>query len=67
MSYMFYNCSSLTSLDLSNFNTLNVNNMNSMFYNCSSLSSLNLINFNTNNIKNIPHIYNITSIKITYI
>ena len=27
MSEMFYNCSSLTSLNLSNFNTNNVNNM----------------------------------------
>ena len=31
MSYMFYNCSSLTSLNLSNFNTNNVNNMKGMF------------------------------------
>ena len=38
---MFYNCSSLTYLNLSNFNTNNVNNMSYMFYNCSSLTSLN--------------------------
>ncbi len=38
---MFYNCSSLTSLNLSNFNTNNVNDMSSMFYNCSNLTSLN--------------------------
>ena len=31
MSYMLDGCSSLTSLILSNFNTNNVNNMNSMF------------------------------------
>ena len=31
MSYMFYECSSLTSLNLSNFNTNNVNDMNSIF------------------------------------
>ena len=30
---MFSNCSSLTSLNLSNFNTINVTNMNHMFYN----------------------------------
>ena len=42
MSYMFYKCSSLTSLNLSNFNTNNVNNMSYMFFNCSSLNSLNL-------------------------
>ena len=32
MSYMFFRCSSLTSLNLSNFNTNNVNNMSEMFY-----------------------------------
>ena len=31
MNNMFYNCSSLTSLNLSNFNINNVNNMNHMF------------------------------------
>ena len=34
MSWMFYNCSSLTNLDLSNFNTDNVTDMFGMFYNC---------------------------------
>ena len=32
MSYMFYNCPSLTSLDLTNFNTNNVKNFNFIFY-----------------------------------
>ena len=40
-SYMFNECSSLTSLNLSNFNTNNVNNMSYMFNECSSLTSLN--------------------------
>ena len=31
MSYMFYNCSSLTSLNLSNFNSNNVKYMSDMF------------------------------------
>ena len=47
---MFYNCSSLTSLDLSSFNTSNVASMNEMFYGCSSLTSLNLSSFNTSNV-----------------
>ena len=38
---MFYGCNKLTSLDLSNFNTNNVNDMSYMFYDCSSLTSLN--------------------------
>ena len=39
---MFYNCSSLTSLDLSGFDTSNVKYMDSMFSNCSKLSNLTL-------------------------
>ncbi len=57
MSYMFYKCSSLTSLNLSNFNTNKVNNMNYMFHNCSSLTSLNLSNFNTNNVNNMNEMF----------
>ena len=48
--HMFFNCSRLAKLDLSNFNTLNVTDMNSMFYCCNSLTSLNLSNFNTQNV-----------------
>jgi len=57
MSYMFYNCSSLNSLDLSNFNTNNVTKMSYMFYNCHSLTSLNLSNFNTNNVTNMSGMF----------
>ena len=37
MSYMFYQCSSLTGLDLSHFNTAKVTDMTSMFEFCSQL------------------------------
>ena len=50
MSWMFFNCTSLTSLDLSNFNTSNVTNMSWMFYKCSSLTTLDLSSFNTSNV-----------------
>ena len=53
MRNMFYKCSSLISLNLSNFNTNNVNNMSYLFCNCSSLTSLNLSNFNTINVTDI--------------
>ena len=56
-SYMFNGCSSLTSLNLSNFNTNNVNNMSYMFGECSSLTSLNLSNFNTNNVNNMSGMF----------
>ncbi len=47
---MFYYCSSLMSLDLSNFDTSNVTSMRLMFCGCSSLSSLDMNNFNTENV-----------------
>ena len=42
---MFQKCNSLTSLDLSSFDTSNVTYMNWMFSWCSSLTSLNLSRF----------------------
>ena len=47
MSWMFYDCRSLTSLDVSNFNTANVTDMSWLFSYCRSLTSLDLSNFNT--------------------
>ena len=40
---MFYGCSSLTNIDLYNFNTNNVTNMNGMFGQCKSLQKENII------------------------
>ena len=59
MSYMFYNCSSLSSLpDISKWNTSNVNNMSSMFYNCSSLSSLpDISKWNISNVNNMSYMF----------
>ena len=50
MCYMFSGCRSLESLNLNNFNTNNVTNMNEMFAECKSLKELNLDNLNTNNV-----------------
>ena len=47
---MFYDCSGLTSLDLSNWNTSNVIYMSAMFYDCSRLTSLDLSNWNNSNV-----------------
>ena len=55
---MFYNCSSLASLDLSSFNTSNVTNMKWMFYNCSSITSLDLSNFNTSKVTTMWDMFN---------
>jgi len=57
MSYMFYKCFSLNSIDLSSFNTNNVTNMSYMFSGCSSLKSINLSSFNTNNVTNMSEMF----------
>ena len=54
---MFYGCSQLTSLDVTNFNTANVLAMSDMFSGCSSLTSLDVTNFNTENVVWIMKIF----------
>ena len=41
--HMFYECRSLTNLNLSNFNTQNVTDMSGMFYGCKSLKKEKII------------------------
>ena len=55
--HIFYGCSSLSNIDLSNFNTQNVTDMESMFEGCSSLSNINLSNFNTQNVTNMGFMF----------
>ena len=57
MSYMFYNCRKLSSLDFSKFNTENVTDMKFMFYNCRILSSLDLSKFNTENVTDMSYMF----------
>ena len=69
MDYMFYGCSALKSLDLTNFNTANVTNMGNMFYGCSALKSLDLTNFNTAKVTEMGNMFNgcsaLTSLDLT--
>ena len=58
MRWMFNGCSSLETLDLSNFNTKNVTTMNGMFYGCSSLKNLDLSGFNTKNVTDMSTMFN---------
>jgi len=58
MRSMFYNCSSLTSLDLSNFDTSKVIDMSNMFSGCSSLTSLDVSNFDTSNVTMMVNMFN---------
>ena len=48
---MFANCSSLTTLDVTTFDTRQVTDMGGMFQGCSSLTTLNLGSFNIANVK----------------
>ena len=61
MSEMFYNCSSLTSLDVSKFNTDKVKNMSYMFSVCPGLSYLDLSSFNTAEVENMSCMFSYCS------
>ena len=54
---MFYKCSNITEIDLSNFNTSQVTNMSYMFSYCNQLTSLNLSNFNTFQVTNMSFMF----------
>ena len=67
---MFYNCSKLTSLDVTKFNTANVTDMSYMFYNCSSLTSLDVTHFNTAKVTDMSYMFrgcsSLTSLDVTH-
>ena len=52
-SNLFFGLSNLISLDVSEFDTSEVTNMECMFYNCRSLTNLDLSGFNTSNVTNM--------------
>ena len=58
MNSMFANCSSLTSLDVSGFDTSNVTSMSAMFAGCSALPSLDLSEFNTSSVTDMGWMFN---------
>ena len=57
MRSMFSYCSSLSNLNLSNFNTQNVTDMSRMFSYCKSLTNIDLSNFNTQNVTNMSFMF----------
>lgn len=57
MGWMFEDCSSLTTLDVSNFNTANVTDMRDMFNGCSSLTTLDVSKFNTENVTDMVSMF----------
>ena len=66
---MFAQCSSLTSLDLSSFNTSQVTDMRGLFEGCKKLTSLNVSSFNTSNVKYMDGMFkdcsSLTSLDLT--
>ena len=58
MGFMFFGCSSLTSIDVSGFDTSNVSIMSMMFGACSSISSIDVSCYDTSNIKNMDDMFN---------
>ena len=61
MRLMFRYCSSLTSLDISNFNTQKVTSMFQMFCGCSSLTSLDVSKFDTQDVTNMGSMFDYCS------
>lgn len=57
-SYFFSSRYNMVQIDLREFNTSIVNNMNSMFQLCSSLTSLDLSSFDTSNVINMGNMFN---------
>ena len=56
-SYMFYECTALTEVDLSEFDVRNVTDMSYMFYRCYKLTNLNLDGFNTGNVTDMSYMF----------
>ena len=57
MRTMFCGCSSLTSIDVSNFKTENVNDMAGLFDGCSALTTLDISNFTTEKVKYMGYMF----------
>ena len=61
MQHMFSGCSSLTTLDVSRFDTRNVTSMSYIFALCSSLATLDVSGFDTQNVKKMDRMFAICS------
>ena len=59
MSYMFSDCESLNNLNISKFDTRNVNNMSFMFSDCKALKFLKINNFDIRNVDDINFCFHI--------
>ena len=57
MSSLFYKCSKLTTLDLSNFNTEKVTTMKEMFREAGALTNVNVTSFNISIVTNLDYMF----------
>ncbi|MBR7031017.1 MAG: BspA family leucine-rich repeat surface protein [Prevotella sp.] len=57
MGWMFSGCTSLTSLDVSGFNTAKVTDMGGLFEHCSSLKTIDVSKFITDNVTNMDEMF----------
>ena len=57
MKQMFYSCSDIKKIDLSNFDSSTVTTMKYAFYGCSSLEQINLSNMNAEKATDISHMF----------
>ena len=58
MSFMFFGCQNLSSLDLSNFNTTKATSMAEIFWNCKKLTNLNVSSFDTSKVNDMYDMFN---------
>lgn len=55
--YMFWDCSDLTTLDVSHLDTTHITNMDCMFGGCGSLTALDLSNFDTSSVTDMSYMF----------
>ncbi|MCD8395940.1 MAG: BspA family leucine-rich repeat surface protein [Lachnospiraceae bacterium] len=61
--YMFYYCTNLTSLDISNLDTSQVTTMSNMFFGCSALKSLDVSRLNTSKVTDMSGLFGALNMK----
>ena len=61
-SYMFYNLTSVTSIDTSSIDTSITLYMSDLFAECSSLTSIDVSNFNTSSVQNMNYMFSYTGL-----
>ena len=69
ISYMFYECSNLTTINMSSFDTSKVTSMSHMFYGCSNLTTINMSSFDTSKVTSMSHMFygcsNLTTVNMS--